>query len=132
MPLPGPEFEPTLIACPACAGVLSVHRESAHLEFCCSIGHGFSIHSLLQAKEEDVEEWLWSAISLLEHVDMIGRLFVREIEGSGLPVPKDGLITRMHQAKEQMRHIRRIIEETITPDLGQEYRDADETTPLQS
>jgi len=127
MPLPGPEFKPTLIACPACAGVLSMHRDSAHLKFCCSIGHGFSIHSLLQAKEDDVEECLWSAVSLLEHVDMIGRLFVGEIEGSGLPVPKDGLIKRMEQVQDQMRQMRRIIEETITPDLEQEYGDPDET-----
>jgi hypothetical protein len=132
MPLPGPKFTPTLITCPACAGVLSVQRESAHLQFCCSIGHGFSIHSLLQAKEEELEKCLWSAISLLEHVDMVGRLFVGEIEETGLPVPKEGLLERMHQNKEQMRQLRQIIEDTITPDLGQEYADPDETLPLQS
>jgi len=125
MPRPGPEFEPTLIGYPACAGVLSVQRESAHLQFCCSIGHGFSIESLLQAKEEDLEKCLWSVLSLLEHVEMIGGMFIRQIDAGRLPVPKDGLVERIHQAKEQILQVRHIIEETVTSDLGEEY-DPDE------
>ena len=125
MPLPAPQFDLTLIGCPACAGVLSVRHESPHLRFECSIGHAFSIQSLLQAKEEQLETCLWSVISLLEHVDMLCGI-VEQIDGGAVAAQKEGLARRARQVETQLHQIRRLIEDTETPDFGQEYGEADE------
>ena len=126
MPPPGPQFTPTLIGCPACAGVLSVRRESPHLRFECSIGHAFSLQSLFQAKEEQLETCLWSVTSLLEHVEMLCGMFVEQIDAGEVEAQREGLTRRAHQVRAQLHQIRQLIEETETPDLGQKFAEAEE------
>jgi two-component system chemotaxis response regulator CheB len=64
---------PTTIGCPDCSGVLNAAEEGTghHRRYVCQVGHSFSLHSLLEAKENQLEETLWSAVSLLQHVEMI-------------------------------------------------------------
>jgi hypothetical protein len=81
----------------------------------------------LQAKEEQLETCLWSVISLLEHVDMLCGMFVEQIDAADVTAQRQGLLRRARQAKTQVHQIRQLIEETETPDLGQELGDADET-----
>jgi hypothetical protein len=60
----------TGISCPECDGVLSVQVEGrdATLVFACRIGHTLDVPELLAAKEERLEERLWSASSLLHEL----------------------------------------------------------------
>lgn len=119
MPKPVPDARATLIGCPSCSGVLSVRREhdTRHLQFICSIGHTFSLQTLLEAKENQVETGLWSLISLLEHIEMIMEFFLKQVEEGSLPIEKEGLLVRREQARNQAAMIRKLIEETQAPDL---------------
>ena len=119
MSMPEPESHATLISCPGCTAVLSVieERDGAHLRFVCSVGHSYSLQTLLQAKEDDVERAFWSAAAFLEHIQMITGLFFSYIERQGLPIDKQGLENRRRQAETHGRQIRHMIDETEVTDM---------------
>jgi hypothetical protein len=60
----------TGISCPQCGGVLAVRVEGrdATLGFECRIGHTLDVPELLAAKEERLEDLLWSANTLLHEL----------------------------------------------------------------
>lgn len=118
---PSPHAHATLISCPGCAGVISIVPEDgvSHLHLVCCVGHSYSLQTLMQAKEDDLEKLLWSAAALLEHVEMINGLMLKEIDKLHLRIDKQGLEKRIEQARSQGQRIRQMIEESETPDLEQ-------------
>src|SRR5262245_40038962 len=64
--------EPTSIACPGCAGVLSAFTEGREdfIRYVCTVGHSFSLPALLYAKEDQFEYLMWAVISVLAHLEM--------------------------------------------------------------
>lgn len=58
------------LSCPDCSGVLHVEHEGPHQFhlFVCQIDHRYSMRSLLQAKEAQLERTLWSAHVLLKQM----------------------------------------------------------------
>ena len=122
MPAPKQDVRVTLIGCPDCSGVLSQLQDGdgPHIRFACSVGHAYSLYSLLQAKEEQLEQGFWSVVSLLEHVAMIDEVLLRHVEENRLPTPTDGLAARVRQVREQVVQIRKIIEDTTAPGLEPE------------
>lgn len=56
------------LSCPDCSGVLSVDGEGVrgHRLYVCQIGHRYSTQSLLNSKETQLEQILWSATVLLK------------------------------------------------------------------
>src|SRR5689334_11450172 len=70
----------TGIACPDCSGVLGVRAEGrdGFLVFECRIQHTYDVAELLTAKEERLEERLWSVVvSFEELVRLLGDLAAR-------------------------------------------------------
>lgn len=121
-----PDKQVTEIGCPDCSGVLSQYKDGdgPHLRFVCKIGHAYSLYSLMQAKEEQLEHALWSAVSLSQHVEMLDELLLKHIDESGLSVRTEGLAARLRQVRAQAARIRTVIEETASPDLEQEGDDS--------
>jgi two-component system, chemotaxis family, protein-glutamate methylesterase/glutaminase len=119
------------IGCPDCSGVLSQFKDGdgPHLRFVCKIGHAYSLYSLLQAKEEQLEHTLWSAISLFQHVEMLDELLLAHIDENGLATRTEGLAARLKQVRAQAARIRTVIEETASPDLDQEGDDSRADSP---
>src|SRR5918996_5857525 len=102
--------ETTEINCPGCGGVLSLVPESGtdHVHFTCTVGHSFSLQTLLVAKEEQLEHDLWGTVALLRHIDMIGSMLLAQTERSTLRIKPEGLQIRIRQANEHARAIRTI------------------------
>ena len=121
----------TEIGCPGCSGVLSqwMDGEGPHLRFVCKVGHAYSLSSLLQAKEAQLEDALWSALSVFQHVEMLDELLLKHIDENGVPIPPDGLAARLKQIRVQAALIRTVIEETISPDLDQKGDDPRADSP---
>jgi hypothetical protein len=117
-----PHAEVTLIGCPDCSGVLSQIEDGdgPHLQFICSVGHAYSLYSLLEAKEVQLEHALWSVVSLLEHVAIIDKRLVKHIDEKGLSTSTLGLTIRIQQVEAQTVQVRRLIEEGVAPELDQE------------
>jgi two-component system, chemotaxis family, protein-glutamate methylesterase/glutaminase len=98
----------TMIGCPGCAGVLQAQvGPHGHQQFICSVGHAYSKESLYQAKEEELEKALWSAIALLAHLGMVLHLF----EGQAT-MPDEESQRRLQQIERHSAKLRAIIEET--------------------
>ena len=104
-------MNPTLIGCPDCSGVLSVEKEGTegHLRYTCHVGHSFSLHSLLEAKEDQLEEALWSVISILQHVGTICREVKDHADSTEL---RSRAQARILQVKEHEKAVRTVVEET--------------------
>ena len=58
------------LSCPDCSGVLSFEEEGAHEYriYVCQIDHRYSMRSLVQAKEAQLERVLWPANVLLKQL----------------------------------------------------------------
>jgi len=121
----------TEIGCPGCSGVVSQVKDGdgPHLRFVCKVGHVYSLSTLLQAKEAQLEDALWSALSVFQHVEMLDELLLKHIDENGVPIPPDGLAARLKQIRVQAALIRTVIEETISPDLDQKGDDPRADSP---
>ncbi|HKN87682.1 MAG TPA: hypothetical protein VJV04_12540 [Nitrospiraceae bacterium] len=83
----------------------------------------------MQAKEAQLEDGLWSAISLFQHVGMLDELLLKQIQEHELPIGTEGLDARLKQVRAQAALIRTAIEETVSPDLDQEGDDLRADSP---
>jgi two-component system chemotaxis response regulator CheB len=52
--------------CPECHGTLWEVQQGTALDFCCRVGHRFSVESLVARESEQVETALWTAVRVLE------------------------------------------------------------------
>lgn len=114
-----PDMQPTLIGCPDYSGVLSVRKEGpeGHLRYVCHVGHSFSIYSLLEAKENQLEEGLWSAVSLLGHVGMISAELKKHAGSTEL---RRQLEARCKQIQAHEKILRDVIAQSEPPALESE------------
>ena len=119
------------LACPDCAGTLTVRVEGAagHLRFKCRIGHEYALGSLLEAKEGAVEQRLWSALvsmeelaSLLEELQMHGEPYTA---GEAWTAASDR-VTRLRAA---VVTVRAVIERNVPIDLGPDLNPERDTAP---
>jgi hypothetical protein len=100
------------ITCPDCIGVLSTRvEEPAHVQFECQVGHRYSLHSVLEAKERQVETELWSAVALLKHITILSQAVAEETELT------QQAMQRKQQAESHIKILQKIIEETKPPNL---------------
>jgi len=111
------DFDPTMISCPACAGVLALAQEDAGDRLVCSVGHGFSFESLIEAKEDELEKTMWSSLALLAHVEMVIQKLLDRPGGMDR-APQESLHARIVQARLHAEQLRDMIEETRRPNLS--------------
>jgi two-component system chemotaxis response regulator CheB len=80
-----PDGTLTDLGCPVCPGVLEVQPagHKGYLTFVCRIGHAFSPQTLIDAKEEALEEALWSAATRLDELVSIYEDFIPRMEKLG-------------------------------------------------
>lgn len=101
----------TSFGCPDCSGVLTV-REEGHLGllvFRCTVGHSFSSESLISAKEEQLENALWTVVELFQEIDhLCGNLAVRAKDGAP-NAQSDAYNHRAERAREHAERLRQII-----------------------
>lgn len=68
----------TRFTCPDCGGVLFERREGGLERFECSVGHVYSIDSLVAAQADGLESALWAAVRTLEdRIALLGRMAAR-------------------------------------------------------
>ncbi|MEX5218861.1 MAG: hypothetical protein NW701_13610 [Nitrospira sp.] len=116
---PHNELDATMIGCPACAGVLAMGKDqgSVRPHLMCSVGHRFSFDSLLEAKEEELEKAMWSAMSLFAHLDMIIRKLSEQL-GQDNGKLHEALEKRASQGRRHAAQLRAMIEDTERPNLS--------------
>jgi hypothetical protein len=108
------------LACPDCTGTLTVREEGSwgHLHFQCRIGHGYALGSLLAAKEEAIEERLWSALVSMEELAAL----LEELQGLGAPYTTGPAWTaatdRVTDLRALVTTLRGVIERNAPIDLG--------------
>ena len=100
--------------CPDCAGAVSVTALSGStvsLLFACRIGHSYSTTEFLEAKEQRLEERLWSALYSFEELATLLQELDGEKQEPGF-VERHGeeLRARARGAAENARGIREILE----------------------
>jgi hypothetical protein len=97
--------------------VLSLVHEDGDDRLVCNVGHGFSIESLLEAKEDELEKTMWSSLALLAHVEMAIQKLLEQPERTDR-ARQESLHTRIAQARLHAEQLRAMIEETRRPNLS--------------
>lgn len=101
------------ISCPDCFGVLSMVNEGPHdfSLYVCQINHRYSSHSLIEAKETQLEHLLWAA-----HV-MLKQMIIAYEHALAKPnlisgADRASMRRRIHEVRKQCLSIRAMIEAT--------------------
>ena len=97
------------VSCPDCNGVLSIEESTeGYLFFRCQIGHRYSIRSVIQAKEDQLEHTLRSATVQSKQLQ---DLYETCMQGPDLlDRDREGLRRRLAELTEQERSILAILE----------------------
>jgi two-component system chemotaxis response regulator CheB len=92
---------PTSLACPDCAGTLTVERRGGcERSFRCRVGHLYALPELLAGKERRLELRLWSTVAALDELAALLR---------DLGLDPD----RRRRAERHAAQVRQIIEESV-------------------
>ena len=112
--VPGGSPQVTGLGCPECPGTLEVQAQGTegYLSFTCRIGHSFSAHDLLAAKESAVETHLWNAVCALEELAALLEDVTARSESEGTKEVRQRLEERLTNARRQASTLRRFTEET--------------------
>ena len=116
---PGPKV--TGVSCPDCGGVLMVRPEGRDttLVFECRTGHTFDVPELVAAKEERLEEQLWSANRLLEELTQLLLDLAQRGAGHGeSPASIEAYRRRAARAKASADAVRSILQDNRPVDLA--------------
>jgi two-component system chemotaxis response regulator CheB len=101
----------TDLGCPDCRGVLAV-SELGHgglFFFECRIGHAFSGESLVVAKEDRAEEYLWSAIETFEELSLLHAEMEQRLRAGGAARSARAFRDRARQAARQATVLRELL-----------------------
>jgi hypothetical protein len=100
------------LSCPDCSGVLSFEHEGlrGHRLYVCQVGHRYSAQSLLNSKETQLEQVLWSAAVLLKQMGDAYEQLLKEMPR--MDSDRRTVQRRIHQVRKQSLAIRAIIEAT--------------------
>lgn len=99
------------LSCPDCFGVLHFEREGSHghLLYRCQVDHRYTVGTLIDAKEAQLERTLWSASLLLRQMVFAYEDLASEMN-LAKPAVRKRLRRRMNEVRKQGLAIRAMIE----------------------
>ena len=89
------------------------------LSFACTVGHRFSIESLIEAKEDELEKALWGGIELYLELAVMYREVSRQARARGDEAVARASDARVAKAEEFGERLRRVLaSDGISSQLG--------------
>jgi two-component system chemotaxis response regulator CheB len=89
------------------------------LSFTCSVGHAFSVDSLIEAKEQQLETALWGGVELYLELAVIHRQLSRQARADGDEAVARAGDDRVAKAEEFSERLRQVLaRDGITPQPG--------------
>lgn len=100
--------QPTDLGCPDCHGVLTVEAlgNQGYLTFRCRVGHTFSAESLLTAKEDQLEQSLWTIIEVVEEIVQLYLALSADDRAAGRHDLADARESRAKRARDHLAVLR--------------------------
>jgi hypothetical protein len=103
------------VSCPDCGGSLRVSVVGDALYFACRIGHSYGLLEVLAAKEERLENRLWTVVTAVEEMAAL----LKDLQGRTGPPAARGEYGRRHEALMRLGdHLRRLVDTAAPIDLG--------------
>jgi two-component system chemotaxis response regulator CheB len=114
----------TDLGCPDCRGVLAVSEigKGGLFFFECRVGHAFSGESLIVAKEDRAEEYLWSAIETFEELSLLHEELGRRLRAGGAASTARSFRDRAKRAGRQATVLREVLRADRPVDQGEPRR----------
>ncbi len=103
------------LACPDCGGTLTVREMGGGLHFVCRIGHSYGLSEVLGAKEERLEDRLWTAVTA---VDELAALLTDLQSRTRSDAARAEYRRRTEALLVLSNEVRRLIDTTEAVDLG--------------
>ncbi len=82
------------LTCPSCGGPLTVMEDETLVHYRCRTGHSFTIDSLNEGQEQQLEETLWVALRVLDERLALLKKMIDDYERKGLD-----MLAKTHQQK---------------------------------
>jgi two-component system, chemotaxis family, protein-glutamate methylesterase/glutaminase len=110
-PSPPVNGQPSRFTCPDCGGVLLEYRDGSVERHVCSVGHAYSLESLVDGQAHQLEAALWAAVRGLEDRAVLLRRMERHSRDTGRHRAELRFEERAREATEQAAHIRAMLED---------------------
>ena len=108
----------TRFTCPDCGGVLFEYDAGPVDRFACSVGHAYSLESLVDGQARQVEHALWAAVRILEDRAVLLRRMVRYSHESGRESASTHFGQRAGELTAQAELIRTALERSDAEPVG--------------
>lgn len=119
----------TNFRCPECGGVLHEHALGSMLRFRCTLGHAFSLNSLLASQTKTLEQALYTALYALEEKAALLHRRVQRSTEQGYQRAAKKFAAEVQQIELQARQIREVLlSNTITAIVNDELEAAEQVT----
>jgi len=90
---------PSNVVCPSCHGVITESKQGDFEYFRCHAGHTFTLASLLNEQDEELDRALWSAVRALEESSALS-LRIGDSQGGDMQARfKERAASQRHQAE---------------------------------
>ncbi len=126
-PADDPEEEGGVSAvCPACGGVLTEQVEAGVTQWQCRVGHRYSPTSLADARAEDAEAALWTAVRALEDRAALLQRMAEKAEMREQSRSARSFQRRAETASEQAERVRQVLIQAVAGTLTKVVDTGDE------
>lgn len=107
------EGRSTRFTCPDCGGVLFEYDDGPLARFSCSVGHAYSLESLVDGQRRQVEAALWAAVRIVEDRAVLLRRMVGESRDNSRSRASEGFERRAQELTRQAELIRGVLERGV-------------------
>jgi two-component system, chemotaxis family, protein-glutamate methylesterase/glutaminase len=101
--------EKTSLTCPECRGALTEIREGFLTRFRCHTGHAFSLSSLLEEVNREIEGSLWRAVSRIEESEILMYRVRQQLENAGRNDEAELILRQSKNAARKARLVRQAL-----------------------
>lgn len=100
---------PAGLTCPDCSGPVWEISDDRSIRYRCQVGHGFSVESMQDGQDDQVERAIWAAINALEERATLSRRIAARMHESGLERVADSYERRARESEAQALQIRSVL-----------------------
>ena len=97
------------LSCPSCGGPLKVLEEEATPHYRCRTGHSFTMESLEEGQDHQLEETLWVALRVLDERLALLKKIISDYERKGLDMLAKTSQLKLEETEHHTTHLKKLM-----------------------
>lgn len=96
-------------SCPSCGGPLKIMEEESTRHYRCRTGHSFTMKSLEEGQDTQLEETLWVALRILDERQALLKKIISDYERKGLDMLANSNQLKLQEVEHHANHLKKLM-----------------------